>query len=90
MLKGDGNENGIKINRSNLRICAARAGRRNCRMCFPKILFPLFMLGFIFSLPLVFTLLAASISHFFTAAMKFSCFFFSPKKFVSFDFNHSL
>ena len=44
-------------------------------MCFPKILFPLFMLAFIFSLPLIFTLLAASISHFFTAAMKFSCFF---------------
>ena len=48
-------------------------------MCFPKILFPLFMLAFIFSLPLIFTLLAASISHFFTAAMKFSCFFF-PKE----------
>ena len=29
---------------------------------------------FYFSLPLIFTLLAASISHFLTAAMKFSCF----------------
>ena len=29
---------------------------------------------FFFSLPLNFTLLAASISHFLTAAMKFSCF----------------
>ena len=28
----------------------------------------------IFSLPLILTLLAASISHFLTAAMKFSCF----------------
>ena len=41
-------------------------------MCLPEILFPVFM--FFFSLPLNFTLLAASISHFLTAAMKFSCF----------------
>ena len=48
----------------------------NCRtgMCLPKILFPVFMFAFIFSLPLIFTLLAASISLFLTAAMKFSCF----------------
>ena len=39
-----------------------------------KILFPVFMFAFIFSLPLIFTLLAAGISHFLTAAMKFSCF----------------
>ena len=30
-----------------------------------------------FSLPLIFTLVAASISHFLTSAIKFSCFFFS-------------
>ena len=29
-------------------------------MCLPKILFPVFMFAFIFSLPLIFTLLAAS------------------------------
>ena len=48
----------------------------NCRtgMCLPKILFPVFMFAFIFSLPLIFTLLAASISLFLTAAIKFSCF----------------
>ena len=43
-------------------------------MCLPEILFPVFMLFFFFSLPLNFTLPAASISHFLTAAMKFSCF----------------
>ena len=43
-------------------------------MSLPKILFPVFMFAFIFSLPLSFTLLPASISHFLTAAMKFSCF----------------
>ena len=43
-------------------------------MYLPKILFPVFMFTFVFSLPLIFTLLAASISHFLTSAMKFSCF----------------
>ena len=43
-------------------------------MCLPKILLPVFMFPFLFSLPLIFTLLAASISYFLTAAMKFSCF----------------
>ena len=43
---------------------------------------------FYFSLPLIFTLLAASISHFFTAAMNFHVFL--PKKFVSFVFNNLL
>ena len=41
-------------------------------MCLTKILFPVFMFAFNFSLPLYY--LAASISHFLTAAMKFSCF----------------
>ena len=54
-------------------------------MCFPKILFPLFMLAFIFSLPLIFTLLAASISHFFTAAMNFSCFSSNEIHFLCFQ-----
>ena len=43
---------------------------------------------FYFSLPLIFTLLAASISHFLTAALNFHVFF--PTKFVSFVFNNSL
>ena len=43
---------------------------------------------FFFSLSLIFTLLAAGISHFLTAAMKFHVFL--PTKFASFVFNHSL
>ena len=43
---------------------------------------------FYFSLPLIFTLLAASISHCLTAALNFHVFL--PTKFVSFIFNHSL
>ena len=43
---------------------------------------------FYFSLPLIFTLLAASISHCLTAALNFHVFL--PTKFVSFVFNHSL
>ena len=59
-------------------------------MCSPK----LFLLACVsvpflmFSLPPIFTLLAASISHFPTAAIKFSR--FSSTKFVAFVFNHSL
>ena len=41
-----------------------------------------------FSLPLIFTLLAASISHCLTAALNFHVFL--PTKFVSFVFNHLL
>ena len=44
--------------------------------------------GFYFSLLLIFTLLAASISHCLTAALNFHVFI--PTKFVSFVFNHSL
>ena len=40
-----------------------------------------------FSLSLIFTLLAASISHFLTATMKFHVFL--PTKFASFAFIHS-
>ena len=43
---------------------------------------------FYFSLPLIFTLLAASISHFLTVALNFHVFL--PKIFVSFVFNNSL
>ena len=43
---------------------------------------------FYFSLPLIFTLLAASISHCLTAALNFHVFL--PTKFVSFVFSHSL
>ena len=39
-----------------------------------KILLRVFRSLLIFSLPLIFTLLATSISHFRTAAMTFSCF----------------
>ena len=45
-------------------------------------------LRFCFSLPLIFTLLAASISHSLTAALKFHVFL--PTTFVSFVFSHSL
>ena len=41
-----------------------------------------------FSLPLIFTLLAANISHCLTAALNFHVFL--PTKFVSLVFNHSL
>ena len=41
-------------------------------MCLPKILFPVFMFRFIFSMPPIFTSLAAGIYHFLTAAVKFS------------------
>ena len=58
-------------------------------MCLPNILFPVFMFAFIFqSLLLIFTLLAASLSHFLTAALNFHVFL--PKKFVFFVFNNSL
>ena len=46
------------------------------------------VLRFYFLLPLIFTLLAASISHCLTAALNFHVFL--PTKFVSFVFNHSL
>ena len=62
---------------------------KNCRMCSLKILlFVLLFAFFFFSLPLIFTLLAASISHFLTAAMKFSC--FSSNEIRLLCFNHSL
>ena len=54
-------------------------------MCLPKILFPVFMFAFIFSLPLIFTLLAVSISHFLTAAMKVSCFSSSEIRLLCFQ-----
>ena len=44
-------------------------------MCLPKILFPVFMFAFIFFTS-AHVHLAASISHFLTAAMKFLFFFF--------------
>ena len=61
-------------------------------MCSPKILLLVFFLfAFFFALPLIFTLLAASISHFLTATIKFSCFFqqnSSPLFFISFSVIH--
>ena len=45
--------------------------------------------GFYFSLPVIFTRLGASISHFLTAALNFNNVFL-PTKFVSFVFNNSL
>ena len=50
--------------------------------------FSCFHVRFYFSLPLIFTLLAASISHFLTAALNFHVFL--PTKFVSFVFKNSL
>ena len=94
MLNGNGNENGIKISRSNEQknkfftcstlfwlslplFCTTTkpvCTTKTCRMCLTKILFPVSMFAFIFSLPGAHFHLAASISHFLTAAMKFSCF----------------
>ena len=56
--------------------------------CLPNIFFPCLHVRFYFSLPLIFTLLAASISHFLTAALN-SHVFLSTKN-VSFVFNNSL
>ena len=42
-------------------------------MCSPKILLLVFLFAFIFSIPLIFTSLAAVISYFLTVVMKFSC-----------------
>ena len=50
-----------------------RLKRQTCRMCLTKILFPV-MFAFIFSLPGAHFHLAASVSHFLTAATKYSCF----------------
>ena len=44
-------------------------------MCLPKILFLVCMFAYFYSLPLIFTLLAARICHLLTAVMKFSFFF---------------
>ena len=71
-------------------------GGRNCRMCLPNILFPVFMFTFFFFFfftgphlhPTGRSLLAASISNFLTAALNFHVFL--PTEFVSFVFNHSL
>ena len=56
--------------------------------CLPNIFFCCLHVRFYFSLPLIFTLLAASISHFLTAALNSHVFL--PTKFVSFVFNNSL
>ena len=40
----------------------------------PKILFLVFLFAYIFSMPLIFTSMAAGISYFLTSVMKFSCF----------------
>ena len=53
-----------------------------------------FLFDFFFwlSIPLIFTLLAASISHFLTAAIKFSCFSFNeirPPLFISLSLTFS-
>ena len=53
-------------------------------MCSPKILLLVFLVAFFFSRQLIFTLLAASISHFLTAAMKFSFFFSNEIRLIYF------
>ena len=82
MLNGEGNEGGNKISKSNYPNCNkfARATHFFCTFicgCFARRLL-VFLFAFIFSLPLIFTLLAARFSHFLTTAMKFSC--FSPNE----------
>ena len=63
---------------------------RSCRMCMltQYFFFSCLHVRFYFSLPLIFTLLAASISHFLTAALNSHVFL--PTKNVSFVFNNSL
>ena len=88
MLSGEGNEKGEKKNRSNqqkrnfalsahflsrfLCRCFARLQRNFLVTCFIEEMSYVFLFTF-FLLPLIFTLMAASISHFLTAATKFSC-----------------
>ena len=123
MLNGDGNENGIKINRSNqqkkqictcstlflflcrcfsccfaqLTRCFVGLKRQNSKLHIifveelSYVLTQYFVscvhVRFYFSLPLIFTLLAASFSHCLTAALNFHVFL---PEFVSFVFNYSL
>ena len=47
---------------------------RNCRMCLQKILFPVFMFAFIFSLLLIFTWPLTFLINYRTTAMKVTCF----------------
>ena len=117
MLNGEGNENGLKINRSNQQkkkknlhvqhaFCLFLRCFAQLQRCFAGLkhqtsqLHIIFMeelsyvltqyfvscvLRFYFSLALIFTLLAASISHCLTAALNFRVFL--PTKFVSFFFS---
>ena len=64
----------------------------NCRtgMCLPKILFPVFMFAFIFSLPLIFTLLAASIFSFSHRRYEIFMFFFPRNSSPLFSVTRSL
>ena len=81
MPNGEGDDNSKKksvglISKNNQQLC-------KCSTLFLEISLPLLLqressslnvpAPFFFSLALIFTLLAASISHFLTAAIKFSC-----------------
>ena len=99
MLSGEGNENGEKIAKKQLCTystlfctflsrCFARLQREASRNFlvtrFMEEMSYVFLFPF-FSLPLIFTLIAASNSHCLSAATKFSC-CFSREKRVSFVF----
>ena len=99
MLSGEGNENGEKIAKKQLCTystlfctflsrCFARLQREASRNFlvtrFMEEMSYVFLFTF-FSLPLIFTLIAASNSHCLSAATKFSC-CFSREKRVSFVF----
>ena len=56
---------------------------RNCRICLPKILFPVFMFAFIFSLPLIFIWPLAFLIF---LPPLWNFYVFLPTKFVSFVF----
>ena len=89
MLSGEGNENGEKTTKKKLLDvqhtffctflcrCFTRLQRETSRNFlvtrFIEEISYLFLFTLFFSLPLIFTLVAASISHFLTAATKFSC-----------------
>ena len=80
MLNGEGNENRKKTNKQTTQqikqnknttwnfLSYTFYGGIKCRMCFCL---------FFFSLPLIFTLVATSISQFVTNTKKFSCLFLS-------------
>ena len=70
--------------------CFARLQRKELSYVLTQYFVSCVHVCFYFSLPLIFTLLTASISHFLTPALNFSIHVFLPTKFLFFVFNNSL